>query len=465
MAKCVRSNTAATRNQIGHQRTHIIMLGSMIDSLPTAIKHMCIDVSYVGYKEDLRLLISTDSEPADLHDALSKMTQKQMDYNEKLLKRYISKLDKVMIDRKMFQVAKKKLEKLNSSEDAISKNMKSMARDILFEATQVSCMRNGDRSHDRLHHLDTCKFTYPRWRDDAARADMYHSTSSTEFYPFLYLMKSKELHYQKTKNEIKANAGSNAICHSGTDHPYVMIMQAEKLTRGFVPVKQSDHNLPFDCLKNAGKSQSPTSSIITLTTISSDSFVQSRLATYCTAIKKQVGPRIILAYSYDGCKGDLEVLTKCFNEPIRWYKLLGECGEKQKNYNRRAIREVFDAITELGVRVGYPNCVNDLLNAQTRIKRKFKKNSIHRALTPETNNFASDLLFEITEKQRLFVGDRHHPRLLDLDSLRLKYPGWKDDELIAEKLHFKSKRAKFYQRLNDMIDKEREYLLEGKIKP
>ena len=48
-------------------------------------------------------------------------------------------------------------------------------------------------------------------------------------------------------------------------------------------------------------------------------------------------------------------------------------------------------------------------------------------------------IFALFEKQRMFDGDRSHPRLLALDSLGLTYPGWQDDVKEAEGMHLRTK--------------------------
>ena len=42
----------------------------------------------------------------------------------------------------------------------------------------------------------------------------------------------------------------------------------------------------------------------------------------------------------------------------------------------------------------------------------------------------------LNEKQRIFEGDRSHPRLVALDQLSLNYPCWEDDVKNCEEAHF-----------------------------
>jgi hypothetical protein len=44
-------------------------------------------------------------------------------------------------------------------------------------------------------------------------------------------------------------------------------------------------------------------------------------------------------------------------------------------------------------------------------------------------------LFALEEKQRVHKGDRSHPRLVELDSTELSYPGWEEDIRDAEDYH------------------------------
>ena len=44
-------------------------------------------------------------------------------------------------------------------------------------------------------------------------------------------------------------------------------------------------------------------------------------------------------------------------------------------------------------------------------------------------------MFALQERQRMFEGDRSHPRLVALDTLKLSYPGWEEDANVAEKQH------------------------------
>lgn len=43
--------------------------------------------------------------------------------------------------------------------------------------------------------------------------------------------------------------------------------------------------------------------------------------------------------------------------------------------------------------------------------------------------------FALQERQRMFEGDRSHPRLVALDMLKLSYPGWEEDANVAERQH------------------------------
>jgi hypothetical protein len=50
-------------------------------------------------------------------------------------------------------------------------------------------------------------------------------------------------------------------------------------------------------------------------------------------------------------------------------------------------------------------------------------------------------LFILEERQRMYLGDRSHPRLLELDSYSFSYPGWEEDIRLAEDIHLRMKHS------------------------
>lgn len=65
-----------------------------------------------------------------------------------------------------------------------------------------------------------------------------------------------------------------------------------------------------------------------------------------------------------------------------------------------------------------------------------------------------DRFFEIKEKQNIFDGNRTHPRLVTLDSLRLHYPGWKNDCDKAQEYHVCFPEL-FEGKISGMIEKQK----------
>lgn len=74
-------------------------------------------------------------------------------------------------------------------------------------------------------------------------------------------------------------------------------------------------------------------------------------------------------------------------------------------------------------------------------------------------------IFKLVEKQRMFYGDRSHPRLQRLDSYAFDYPGWEMDKRFAEEEHVIHKKSpwfeqilqtmKYRQRLFDSVHRRR----------
>jgi len=68
-----------------------------------------------------------------------------------------------------------------------------------------------------------------------------------------------------------------------------------------------------------------------------------------------------------------------------------------------------------------------------------------------------DIVFRIQEQQRIHDGDRSHSRLVALDSLKLSYPGWQEDVAFAQRDHIHSWKASFEKKLAGMKEKQRIY--------
>lgn len=82
------------------------------------------------------------------------------------------------------------------------------------------------------------------------------------------------------------------------------------------------------------------------------------------------------------------------------------------------------------------------------------KHAIQEAMDHHLNGFDLDhKKFGILERQRMFDGDRSHPRLVSLDLLSLTYPGWRKDVEEAERKHLNSIFC-----LEGVYDSYREYL-------
>jgi hypothetical protein len=65
-------------------------------------------------------------------------------------------------------------------------------------------------------------------------------------------------------------------------------------------------------------------------------------------------------------------------------------------------------------------------------------------------------IFRMEEKQRMFLGNRSHKRLVKLDSLVFTYPGWQLDIYQVEAGHVRHKSGCFYdEALEGMLNKER----------
>ncbi|KAL7533525.1 hypothetical protein ACHAXR_007074 [Thalassiosira sp. AJA248-18] len=140
-------------------------------------------------------------------------------------------------------------------------------------------------------------------------------------------------------------------------------------------------------------------------------------------------PRIVeldalrVTLTYDGWERDCDQAEKehlrcsfgySFNPVIEGIR------RKQAIHVGDRTHEDLQFLDSLRIRLSYPGCEEDFREAMRLHKKghalKYRK-------------------IRMTERQRMFEGDRSNPRLVALDSLNLTYPGWQKDVYEVEKQH------------------------------
>ena len=128
--------------------------------------------------------------------------------------------------------------------------------------------------------------------------------------------------------------------------------------------------------------------------------------------------------TYDGWANDLQAAEeRHLNRPDSFDYVLREIERKQKiSVGDRSDEQL---IFLDSLRLSYPGWEKDWQEALRHYTRGYKSST-------------SPIKFSLTEKQRMYNGDRSHPRLVALDSLQLTYPGWEEDAKKYETKHTSS---------------------------
>jgi hypothetical protein len=182
--------------------------------------------------------------------------------------------------------------------------------------------------------------------------------------------------------------------------------------------------------------------------------------------------------TYDGHEKDLREMERCHlrNEPSNHFDiLLHLVNETEKMSKGDRSHPNLLRLDELAKKLTYDGWRKDLKNAEKEhlryrglyfdyaVNKISRKQKIHDGDRSDTEVKFLDSLhltypgwkkhweqvfdiylrgygidherFCLTERQRIHDGDRSHPRLVALDSLRLSYPGWEEDVKAYEKRH------------------------------
>lgn len=287
-------------------------------------------------------------------------------------------------------------------------------QDKLFEIREKQCMYNGDRSHRRLILLDSLKSSliYPGWQQDFHKAEDYHVSLPDLFEGKVAGMKEKQNMFNGDRSHPNLRQLDGlALTYAGhgddvkeaeemhTSKPFLF---AEKLQEIKEKQRISDGDRNHPRLKSLDE----------------------------------------LTLTYPGWEKDK---SKAEEFHVRFPELF--CGkltgmtEKQKMFegNRtHANLQRLDALV-----LTYPGWRQDFIKAE----------EAHTHMPLEFDS----RLFEIVEKQKIFIGNRSHPRLLAIDALTFTYPGWQRDFAKAQEYHVRYPEL-FYGKLTGMKEKQRIFL-------
>lgn len=285
----------------------------------------------------------------------------------------------------------------------------------LFEISEKQRIFLGNRSHPRLLSLDSLELDYPDWHMDFDKAQEYHVC-----FPDLF------------EGKICGMLEKQKMHHGDRSHRNLVAL--DKLT---LKLKYPEY------LEDVADAEDIHTS--------KPFMFQERLFEIQEKQKIFEGDRSHARlqaldscdFTYPQWKRDFEKAQQYHMRfPELFHGKLKGMIEKQNIHNGDRTHPNLRLLDDIKRTTCYPNHKDDLLKAE-------------HAHTNIPQEFAARV-FEIQEKQKMFEGDRSHPRLRELDDLVLNYPEWRKDFKKAEHYHLKYSDL-FNAKLMGMREKQRIY--------
>lgn len=154
-----------------------------------------------------------------------------------------------------------------------------------------------------------------------------------------------------------------------------------------------------------------------------------------------------LNLSYPGFQKDFEVAQDFFNRGSEssFLKSFRKLKEKQRVYDDYKAHTRLHALASL--ELAYPGHEFD--------KQKVEEWHLQHPSNDETDMIFQDKLEGLRNKEKLYLGDRSHPNLKDLDDLELSYPDWEKDYQAAITAHCDTPGRSFANHLHRLRQKQR----------
>lgn len=150
---------------------------------------------------------------------------------------------------------------------------------------------------------------------------------------------------------------------------------------------------------------------------------------------------------YPGWEKDVNAATESFHagSEVNFLKAFRKLKDKQRVYDDYKAFTRLNALAAL--EISYPGNEFD--------KQDVERWHLQHPSDDETDMIFQDKLEGLRNKERLFVGDRSHPNIQDLDALDLTYPGWEDDYQAAVTAHCDTPARSFANALHRLRQRQR----------
>ena len=285
-------------------------------------------------------------------------------------------------------------------------------QDKLFEIREKQRMYNGDRNHERLLLLDSLRLSYPGWQLDFAKAEDYHVSLPDLFEGKVVGMKEKQKMYDGDRS-----------------HPNLITLDSLTLTYGghYEDVKEAEDMHTSKPFLFAEKLQE----IKEKQRIFDGDRNHPRL--------KSLDSLILTYPGWQKDKAKAEEFHVRF--PELFIGKLSGMTQKQKMFDGDRSHDNLQRLDSLILTYpGWQQDFNKAEEAHTHMPLEFDSR-----------------LFEIVQKQKIFVGDRSHPRLIALDACSFTYPSWQRDFAKSQEYHVRYPEL-FHGKLTGMKEKQRIYI-------
>lgn len=285
-------------------------------------------------------------------------------------------------------------------------------QDKIFEIREKQRMYNGNRTHGRLVLLDSLRLIYPGWQIDKDKAEHYHVCLPDLFEGKVEGMKEKQKMFDGDRSH------PNLITLDTLSLSYHNYQEDVKEAEEMHTSKPFLFNEKLQEIKEKQR-------------ISDGDRNHPRL--------KSLDDLILTYPGFVKDKAKAEEFHVRFPELFSG-KLTG-MKEKQKMYEGNRTHSNLQRLDALVLT--YPGWRQDFIKAE----------EAHTHMPLEFDS----RLFEIIEKQNIFIGNRGHPRLLALDALVFTYPGWQRDFAKAQEYHVRYPEL-FHGKLTGMKEKQRIFI-------
>jgi hypothetical protein len=297
-------------------------------------------------------------------------------------------------------------------------------RKRLNRLAEAQRLNRGDRSHWRLVKLDSMDLSYPGWESDLRRAEEFHVTEGETWIAdeFFKNMVSGARNKQQLFQGDRSHPNLQKLDYLQLDYPgweEDVIMAEQAHQRGGSGFDQELFVLEERQRVHYGDRSH--SRLVEL-----DSFKFS-YPEWEEDFKKAEGYHV----------GQDDVVFQTYLEGMQNKQQMLAAGDRSHP----------NLVRLDGLSISYPNHKQDIAAAEEAHLQGYG---------------FEDKCRVIKERQRVFLGDRSHPRLVKLDLLSCSYPGWEADVERAEQLHLTAeitcfKKARFNKMMEGIRNKQQLY--------